>query len=130
MRMNTRRKTAKAVLALRKFEFHYKRPRNFLRVEHFATGVTIRAARDNFTPKEKAYFVHYLANEGFIPQGYCTFSAEDPDNPPVLEWIVEDLDSGHSSIARRARAFMVRPLVYEFLAWVAQLATLFLTFRF
>ena len=128
--MNTRRKTAKAVLALRKFEFHHKHPRNFLRVEHYATGVLIRVARDNFSPKDKTCFVQYLANEGFIPHGYCAFSAEDPDNRPVLEWIVEDLESGHSSMARRVGAFMVRLLVYEFLAWVAQLAALFLTFRF
>src|ERR1035441_7029962 len=54
-------------------EFFHQRPENLLTVEKNETGVRICAACDNFSARDKEFFVRHLANEGFIPDRYRWF---------------------------------------------------------
>jgi hypothetical protein len=129
--MKTRRKPEKTPAGLSSFEFRHQAPENLLRVERDGAGVTIRAARDNFSLRDKTFFVRYLANEGFISQRHRRFAAEQRGGRGGLEWLVEE---GHprtgwtsAGATPRATAFMIRLFVYGFLVWVLQITMLFVT---
>jgi hypothetical protein len=114
------------------FEFLHRRPQNILRVENHETGVRIRATRDNFSECDKAYFVRYLGDEGFISDRYRWSLSACSD----IEWHIEDscerakrsdlqIFASHS----RANVFMIRLLSSASLLWLIQLAFLFLWSR-
>jgi hypothetical protein len=134
LNMNAQRRAAKLWAGRRAFQFVRKSPENVLRVQPSKSTVTILAARDNFSSRDKTCFVHYLANEGFIHERYRRFSAEDSAQWPTLEWVVEKgcrrAASPSPGATRLARAFMTRLLVYEFLAWVIQMSALFLSIKY
>jgi hypothetical protein len=113
------------------FEFVRHRPRNVLRVERDESVVRIRAARDNFSEKEKESFVRYLAAEGFLPDAGSSFVRHRRDLPQNVEWHIDGAPFGaqvsSSTRSRRAGTFMVRLIVYTSLFWLLQLSLLFLT---
>jgi hypothetical protein len=121
-------------LGLQTFEFVPRRPLNSLRVEISQGGVVIRASRDNFPPHDKDAFVHYLAEEGFIPEWYRNFSATQGETWTSLQWVVDKTyhaqGSGKIGAIRGARRFVARLLAYEVLVWLIQLVALFLTIQF
>jgi len=113
---------------LRTFEFPHRHPENFLKVESNETAVRIRAARDNFTARDKAFFVRHLANEGFIADRYRSYS--DECGAPGIEWVIEGA-SIHTEVKEtkphsRADAFMMRLVIYSFLLWLIQITFLLL----
>src|SRR5260370_1000686 len=131
--MKARRKAARTPGGVRSFKFDHERPQNSLRVEYGPSGVTIRAARDNFSPRDRTFFVQYLASEGFIPQWYRRSAVEQTGAGTGLEWIVEDCSNAACAspgATRRAKAFMIRLFAYEVLAWMTQLTALCLTVRY
>jgi hypothetical protein len=126
--MKAQRRTAKKLAGRQVFEFSRRRPKNLLRVAHNSTGVWILAARDNFSARDKTVFVHYLAEEGFIPEGYRAFSAED-ERRWGLRWLVEEPGAGAKNRGKthKADAFVIRLLGYGYLLWVIQIAALMVT---
>jgi hypothetical protein len=87
--------------------------------------VVIHASRDDFSPREKTLFVHYLVAEGFIPDVHRGFCAENGGSTG-LQWRVEAGSPGLRG-GRRSDSFMTRLLVYGFVLWVIQMAALLLT---
>jgi hypothetical protein len=131
--VNAQRQTAKLAVRQHSFVFLRSRPRNFLRVEIQGRGVVVRAARDNFSPRDKTAFVRYLVAEGFIAERYRRFRADRAELCPRLEWRVDGPsvapDSKKPFWAAQTNAFMLRALVYGFVLWVIELVTLFLARR-
>lgn len=114
------------------FEFLHRRPENALRVENHETGVRIRATRDNFSDRDKAYFVRYLSDEGFISDRYRWSLGACSD----IEWHIEDSCEGTKrtdlhvfASHSRANVFMIRLLTSASLLWLIQLGFLFLLSR-
>ena len=114
------------------FEFLHRRPENVLRVENHETGVRVRATRDNFSERDRAYFVRYLGDEGFIPERYRWSLGACSD----IEWHIEDSCEGAKrtdmqvfASHSRANAFMIRLLTSASLLCLIQLAFLFLRSR-
>jgi hypothetical protein len=124
-KMKARRKTQKRTATPRTFEFFQRRPENVLRVEPHEAGVRIQAARDNFSARDKAFFVRYLAAEGFIPED-CRWSTEASSS--CLTWETENfsLNDSHGSRAGcHARPFMIRLLACASVLWLIELTFLF-----
>jgi len=127
--MKAQRRLRGASKALRVFEFAHSHPENFLKVESYGAGVRIRAARDNFTARDKAFFVRHLANEGFIAYRYRSYSDES-GGATGIEWVLEGasiqtgMEKGRPQ--RGADAFMTRLLVYSFLLWLITITLLVL----
>ncbi len=116
------------------FEFLQRRPENILRVENHETGVRIRATRDNFSERDKAYFVRYLADEGFIPVPRCyRWSSDDCGVVSGIEWNVGEscgrTDSQALASSSRATVFMIRLLTGATFLLLIQFAFLFLKSR-
>jgi hypothetical protein len=124
--MKAQRRAAKGLAGRHVFEFARRHPKNLLRVTHNSTGVWILAARGNFSPRDKTLFVHYLVDEGFIPDQYRAFSAREEGTWAGLKWLIEEPHVGSTGPGRthRADAFMIRLLAYGFLLWVVQIALL------
>ena len=98
-------------------------------MESNGTAVKIRAVRDNFTARDKAFFVRHLANEGFIADRYRSYS-DDWGGATGIEWVIEgasiQTDVEGSKPQRRADAFMMRLVIYSFLLWLIQITFLLL----
>lgn len=129
--MKAPRKPGKPLGNPSRFQFTHRHPENTLRVEQDPiAGVTIRAARDNFSLRDKTFFVNYLADEGFISQQYREFVAVHGEAWPGLEWVVvERYSRYHSETSggtRRARSFMMRLLIGASLLWLTELTFLLL----
>ena len=70
--------------------FHRRFPENYLLVEnHDDDRVVIRAALDNYTERRKAFFIHELAAEGFIPDEYQFMTNTDDDNFFGVRWVID-----------------------------------------
>lgn len=124
--MKSRRKPSPTAFQI--FEFPHRHPQNFLRVESDGERVRIRAARDNFTARDKTFFVRHLANEGFIADRFRWVS-EQRAGASGIEWLVEvphNTDSKNSRCYRRADAFMIRLLAYGVVLWLIELTFLVL----
>jgi hypothetical protein len=81
-----------------KVEFSIARPDNCISVEQQDERVVIRATRDNFSQREKSFFIRYLAAEGYIPAAYQWFAESDLEWSSCLSWIVDSagLRANHS----------------------------------
>ena len=82
-----------------KLEFSMVRPDNRVSLEYQGERVVIRTMRDNFSLRDKSFFIRYLAAEGFIPETYQWFAEADSEWSSSVTWTVDDakLRSGHSS---------------------------------
>src|SRR5947207_4035733 len=69
--------------------FSSAHPENLLVIENRPGAVIIQTARDNFSPRQKVYFIRYLAAEGFIPEHYQWFADAEIPHQSGVEWIVE-----------------------------------------
>jgi len=129
--MKAQRRIASGLGSRHVFEFSPRRPKNRLRVTHNTTGVWILAARDNYSPRDKLVFIHYLAEEGFIPDRYRTFSIGIEGAGAGLKWLVEQprMGSNNPGTAQRANAFMIRLLTFAFSLFLIQIAALVLMSR-
>jgi hypothetical protein len=124
--MKSRRKPSPTAFQI--FEFPHRHPENFLRVESDGERVRIRAARDNFTARDKTFFVRHLANEGFIADRFGRF-CEECGGLSGIEWLVEvppNTDSKNARCYRHGDGFMIRFLVYGVLLWLIELTFLVL----
>jgi hypothetical protein len=101
------------------FVFKHQRPKNVLCVRLNDAGVVIPAKRDNFSDRDKAFFVRHLAAEGFIDDEFKPL-AECNEAEPEIRWKVQKprvcVDA-----QGRARTFMFRLLVGASLLWLVEL---------
>ena len=128
--MKAHRKSAGQGSLFQSFEFKHRRPPNVLTVENHATGVRIRAARANFSRRDKEFFVRHLATEGFIPDGYRWFSGDCEEASCGIQWCVKGFSATNQSgngVLRSARLFMVRLLACVSILWLIELTCLLLT---
>jgi hypothetical protein len=101
-----------------KSELFLQRPENLIQVENADGNVIIRATRDNFSERRKAFFIRYLAAEGYIP--------EDFEEHPII-WAV-DLGRGEhrNPLVQRTNRFMIRLFISASLLWLALMSLAFL----
>ena len=130
--MNARRKTERTPSELGRFQFTHHSPENTLTVENYPGGVIIRAARDNFSLRQRRLFINYLATEGFIPDR-CGSGSDELGGATMVrvQWLLSTRDNdAHqqaTSAARRTAKFMIGLFAFVGLIWLLQLAVLFLT---
>ena len=71
-------------------ELSISRPENLLLIENHANEVVIRAARDNFSSRQKSFFIRYLAAEGYIPEKYQSVVSSQSGVEPRVKWLIDD----------------------------------------
>lgn len=131
--MKARRKIEKTSSDLGPFEFRHRRPENTLVVENHPGRVTICAARDNFSARQRRLFVDYLVAEGFIPGSYRlrTMPSSTGSSSGEIQWLVlspaDDHQSRTAIAARRTTRFMLGLFAFVCGIWLLQLAILYLT---
>src|SRR5690349_20134303 len=70
-------------------KFYFVKLDCLVRVESRGNTVVIRASRDNFSERQKVFFVRHLAVEGFIPDDFQRYS-EGRSRPELrLHWCVD-----------------------------------------
>jgi hypothetical protein len=101
-------------------------PQNRLLIENHAGSIVIRAAQDNFSLREKTFFIRYLAAEGYIPQRYEWFA--DAETVPFsgLTWLVDSSWLKQSEPQRTALRQIVRLIFGALLFWLALMTLAFL----
>jgi hypothetical protein len=128
-KMNACRNPERPAPEPRTFEFCCHRPENTLRVQCSDKGVLIRAARNNFSPRQRSFFIRHLAEEGFIPDQYRMISDECGGVARGVEWVVDDgagrMVLDESQVARRTMAFMIGLFGFAGFVWLILLAVLF-----
>ncbi len=102
------------------------RPQNLVVIENFDESVIIRAQRDNFSPREKACFIRYLAAEGYIPEIYQWFA--DPDSECSLHatWIVNEGRVAVKRSSNKALRQILRIIGCAGLVWLVLMIFAFL----
>lgn len=107
-------------------EFYFAQLDTLVRVERSGDAVTIRATRDTFSVRRKEYFIHELAAEGFIDDGYQWFSLGDIHSARPIRWLVDFTWLGISpELTAAARRFMLRMLGAAAMLWVGLMTALF-----
>jgi len=94
-------------------------PQNRILIETHGGSIVIHAARDNFSAREKCFFVRYLAAEGFIPARYEWFSDPQTAQLSGLIWLVDSSWTADSEPQRKAFRQIVRVILWGFLLWLA-----------
>jgi len=115
--MNTFRKSNSEAFTSQPIELYDNRLDTLARIETDGTRVVIRTTRDNITAGAKAAFVHYLANEGFIPEHYRWYSCHSAAAEPRIQWLT---DSSWVSLGRQGMRFGAK--LWSFLTWGRLLA--------
>ncbi len=109
------------------FELSIRRPENHLLIENRADTVFIRAARDNFSPREKRFFVRYLATEGYIPPRYRWFSECEETGYSRLTWSIDGFrEPPLAEVRRKAVRQVLRAILGAGLVWLALMIYAFL----
>jgi hypothetical protein len=109
-----------AVSLPKEIEFVRHHPENFILVENEAGGtVLVRAARNNYSDRQKRAFIRELAAEGFIPDHLERIS--DPDfggSPCGVHWVIDhSWMQIHSAVQRKATRAVVTMLLIGVLLW-------------
>jgi hypothetical protein len=111
------------------FVFNQEFPQNVLRLQHDEVGVIITATRDNFSDRDKAFFVRHLAAEGFLDDEAGS-SSESIRFEANLRWEIECSPSANSAglpgQQRRTNRFVTQLLIGGLLLWLLELSILFL----
>ncbi|MGH7996221.1 MAG: hypothetical protein ACREFX_07710 [Opitutaceae bacterium] len=111
-------------LGRRRFEFSFPEWDLRVLVEECEGEVVVRATRDRFSRQRKEFFIRELAQEGFIPDGYCWTTLAEPGSFRGVRWII---DSSWLrvpvKVTVRARRFMIRLLASATVGWLGALAS-------
>lgn len=112
-------------LPARCHEFCFAQLDTLVLVEPADDAVTIRATRDTFSDRRKEYFIHELAAEGFIDDGYRWFSLADANPARTVRWRIDFswLEIG-PELRATARRFMLRTLGAAALLWLGLMTAL------
>jgi hypothetical protein len=110
-----------------KAELPLLNPKNLIVVENSEDCVVIRAARDNFSEREKVCFIRYLAAEGFISDQFERFRESDWQGTSIA-WVVDQSwvkrEPAH---LQRVDRFMIQLFVSASILWLAQMSLAFLS---
>ena len=110
------------------WEFYLPEHDNHILVETEAEMVLIRASRDNLSGRAKAFFIHHLAAEGYIPSRFEWYP-EGGDLPGV-KWVVDrswiKLDP---KIAKRNERQVLKLLGYSIAVWAGIIAIVIFSAR-
>ena len=127
--MKANRRLQSTAAASKCFEFVHRAPYNILKVEQSGSGVRIHADHDNFSERDKEFFVRHLADEGFIPDRYRWTPCGLVGGPSDIEWETEITAYTGSETAgkptRAATAFVIRLLAGALFLWLIELTSLF-----
>ena len=105
----------------------YHKPENLLVIENVGGGVIIRATRDNFSARRKAFFIRHLAAEGYIPDRFEKLYQPGCDALSTIRWIIDPACLKPSvSPKRQTGRFMWWLLLGTFVLWLALMVLLFL----
>ena len=120
---------SEAVIPARQ-EFYLPELDNLVLVENRDGAVVIRATRDNFSERRKAFFIRELAAEGHIPDRYEWFAESGADEFLGVQWIVDrswlKLDA---EMRRRTTRFMRRLLLATGGLWLVIMTLVLLSSR-
>lgn len=110
----------------RVFEFYFPAMDTLLQVEEKEDAVVIRATRNTFSERRKAFFIRELAAEGFIPDSYRWLASGESPSVPGVCWLVDIswVELPKAALAGTHR-FMMRLLAGGFLLWLALMLWLF-----
>jgi hypothetical protein len=111
-----------------KIQLSLQKPENRILVQNSESCVVIRAARDNFSEREMAWFIRYLAAEGFISDEFEDFQTFDWTGTSIT-WVV-DRSWMRREITRLQRLdrFLIQLFVSASVLWLALMAFAFLHF--
>src|SRR5690348_1892923 len=105
-----------------RYELRHRCPDNLLLVENYFNEVIIRAARGNFSARQKLFFIRHLAAEGYIPARYQRLDAFEETSRERLTWVVDRTWLSRSATIRHeANRFMYGLLFSGVLLWVAMI---------
>jgi hypothetical protein len=114
------------VVISKPIKLSFARLENQFVIENQTDGVHIRAARDNLSPREKLFFMRYLAAEGYIPERYLWFADTNAEWYSGLRWTVDADNHGRQGQSLRQ---LLRVLACATLVWVALMGLAFLSAR-
>jgi hypothetical protein len=111
----------------RSYEFAFPQLDTLVRVDQAEDLVLIRATRDTFSSMRKESFIHELAAEGFIDDGYQSFSATEAHPACPLRWRIDvswlKLDAEQAALTRR---FVFRLFGGAVLLWLSLMVMIFM----
>ena len=103
------------------FEFYFPNSDTLIQVGTTDDNVTIRATRATFSDRRKECFIHELAAEGFIPDGYRWYATGGRGVRWILDrsWLKVDPE-----VAAQTRRWMMKLFISGGLLWVLSLSLL------
>ena len=101
-------------------------PRSLVSIENHEGNVVIRAAADNFSSREKAFLIRYLAAEGFIPKRYQWFADPNPEWSSHLTWIIARAGSPVGVSGSKAFRQILLTIGCAALVWLVLMVFVFL----
>ena len=108
-------------------EFYFANLDTLVQVEQVENSVIIRATHDTFSERRKEYFIHELAAEGFIDDGYRWFSFTDAPGSRPVRWLVGCSWMKISpQVTVATRRFMLRLFCAAALLWLGLMTAAFL----
>ena len=107
-------------------ELSISRPDDLVLVENRDGAVVIRAMRDNFSPREKAFFIRYLAAEGFIPDLYRRYAEPDFEWATRVTWVVDRARLPLRQWQDKAPRDILRLVGWASLGWLALMVFAFM----
>jgi len=113
-----------------RFELRHHCPDNLILVENYFNEVIIRAARDNFSARQKLFFIRHLAAEGYIPARYQRLAEFGETAQERFTWVIDRSWLGRGATIRcEANQFMYGLFFGGVLMWLALIIALFLGTR-
>ena len=101
-------------------------PRSLVSIQNHEDNVIIRAGRNDFSPREKAFLIRYLAAEEFIPARYHWFTDPDSGRSSRLTWIVDRRKSRTGTSGSKALRQILVTIGCTALIWLALMMRAFL----
>jgi hypothetical protein len=114
-----------ASAAPRFFQFYFPTLDTLVQVEDRAGEVVVRTSRNTFSEDRKAYFLHELAAEGFIPDCFQWLAPSGWQSGSSVRWLVDVscFEPAPEALAR-TRRFMIRLLSSATLLWLLLLGAI------
>ena len=104
------------------FEFYFPDLDTLVLVEDAGDRVIIRATRNSFSDRRKAYFIRRLAAEGFIPDHFQWTSSLNSEWSQIGWFVDTSRVRAHKGDTVRTRRFMIRLLASMALIWLGIMA--------